>query len=85
MIEFARHRAYFQIMSAGLNVEQMTLEEKLRAMETLWENLSRREEDIPVPQWHKDLLDERESLVKKGKAKFMDWETAKAKIAAKIS
>jgi len=69
-------------MSAVLNVEQMTLEEKLRAMETLWENLSRREEDIPVPQWHKDLLDERERSVKEGKASFMNWETAKAKIAS---
>ncbi len=67
-------------MSALLNIEQMTLEEKLRAMELLWENLSRREEDIVVPQWHKDLLDERERSVKEGKAQFLDWETAKARI-----
>ena len=69
-------------MATVLNVEQMTLEEKLRAMEALWENLSRREEDIPVPQWHKELLDEREALLKEAKAKFIDWETAKARIAS---
>jgi hypothetical protein len=59
----------------------MTLEEKLRAMEALWDDLCRREEDVPVPQWHKDLLDERERLVQEGKAQFVDWETAKKRIA----
>ncbi len=63
----------------------MTLEEKLRAMETLWENLSRHEEDLLVPQRHKDLLDERKRSLQEGKAKFLDWETAKAKIASGTS
>ncbi len=71
-------------MSAALQIDQMTLEEKLRAMELLWENLILREQDIPIPQWHKDLLDEREHLVKEGKAKFLDWETAKAQIRSGI-
>ena len=69
-------------MSMVLNVEQMSLEEKLRTMELLWENLSRREEGIPVPQWHKDLLDERERAVKEGRAQFITWESAKARIAS---
>ena len=63
----------------------MTLEEKLRTMELLWEDLCRREESIPVPQWQKDLLDERERLVAQGKALFMDWETAKKRIAERTS
>ncbi len=63
----------------------MTLEEKLRAMEALWDDLCRREEAVPVPQWHKDLLDERERLVREGKARFIDWETAKKRIAERTS
>ena len=72
-------------MSAALQLDRMTVEEKLHAMDALWEDLSRNEKDIPVPQWHKDLLDERARLVKEGKAKFMDWETAKAQVKAKTS
>jgi hypothetical protein len=68
-----------------LQLDQMTLEEKLRAMESLWEDLCRREETIPVPQWQKDLLDERERLVEQGKARFMDWETAKKRVAERTS
>ncbi len=67
-------------MTVELPVEQMTVEEKLRAMDILWENLQRDEKNIPVPQWHKDLLNERERLIREGKAQFSDWETAKQRI-----
>ena len=68
-------------VSIELEIGKMTLEEKLRAMETLWDELCRRDEDVPVPQWHKDLLNERERLIEQGKARFIDWETAKKRIS----
>ena len=58
----------------------MTLEDKLHAMDALWDDLCRRKENVPVLQWHKDLLDERTRLVEQGKARFIDWETAKKRI-----
>ena len=67
---------------ALMQIDQMTLEEKLLAMEALWDNLCRREEGLPMLQWHKDLLDERERLIRDGKARFTDWETAKRRITA---
>ncbi len=66
-------------------IDQMTLEEKLLAMEALWDDLCRREASLPMLQWHKDLLDERERLVRDGKARFTDWETAKRRIAGQAS
>jgi len=67
-------------MSISLQIDHMTLADKLRAMEALWEDLCRNEESVPVPQWHRDVLDERERLVKSGKARFVDWETAKKEL-----
>ncbi len=66
---------------AVIQIDRMTLEEKLLAMESLWDDLCRREENIPMLQWHKDLLDERERLVLEGKARFTDWDTAKRRIS----
>ena len=65
---------------AGIQIDQMTLAEKLLAMEALWDDLCRREEGIPLLQWHRDLLDERERLIRDGKARFTDWETASHRI-----
>lgn len=61
-------------------IRQMSFHEKLQVMEALWEDISREEDRVEVPQWHKDLLDERESLVREGKAQFLDWETAKKQL-----
>jgi hypothetical protein len=71
-------------MTVEIPLEQMTVEEKLRAMELIWENLRRDEKNIPVPQWHRDLLGEREKLIAEGKAHFEDWESAKNWIAGKV-
>lgn len=71
-------------MSTDLQIDQMTLEEKLRAMEALWEALCRHNA-VPVEQWHKDVLDARERLIEEGKAEFSDWETAKKRITERIS
>lgn len=72
-------------MPVELQIEQMTLEEKLRAMEALWDDLCRRQSDVPMPQWHKELLDERERLLEQGKAHFTDWERAKKRISERVT
>ena len=64
---------------------ELPLHEKLRMMEALWDGIAPLEAEMEVPQWHKDLLDEREQLIQEGKAKFIDWETAKLQIKDAIS
>jgi hypothetical protein len=68
-----------------LPLEEMTVTEKLQVMEELWSDLCCNQDQIPVPQWHKDILDRREELVKQGKATFVDWKIAKKRIATRIS
>ena len=70
---------------AAISIDQMTLPEKLLAMEALWDDLCRREADLPMLQWHKELLDERERLVQEGPARFSDWEAAKQRITGQTS
>ena len=72
-------------MSIQLQIDQMTIAEKLRIMEELWDDLRARAEDVPVPQWQKDLLDERERLIETGEARFDDWEAARKRITEQTS
>lgn len=62
---------------ARIPIESMTLEEKLEAMELLWEDLSRRAEAVESPQWHKELLNKREAALARGDDAFEDWEVFK--------
>jgi hypothetical protein len=72
-------------MPTTLPISHLTLDQKLRTMEALWADLSQHEEQVPVPQWHKAVLADRERMVREGKAKFIDWDTAKRRIARRTS
>ncbi|MFQ5924090.1 MAG: addiction module protein [Anaerolineales bacterium] len=71
-------------MAVNLPLKEMTLQEKLAVMESIWEDLSRAPEATESPAWHKDILDERRKLIAEGKAQFADWETAKTEIRKKL-
>jgi len=72
-------------MAFNLPLKDMTLQEKLAAMESLWEDLARTPEAIESPAWHKEVLEERLRLLAEGKTQFIDWETAKEALRKKLS
>ena len=76
---------YASAMSKNLPLTEMTVQEKLAAMELLWEDLSRCPDSVESPPWHKEILDERRQRVAEGQGQFTDWETAKIAIRNKVS
>lgn len=60
----------------SITLEKMSLAEKLEAMEALWADLSRTPADVPVPQWHRDVLKAR----LESPATWLDWEQVKASL-----
>jgi len=63
-----------------LNLGEMTIEEKLKAMEMLWDDICRSVPDFSSPSWHGNVLKEREQRIRDGKEKFLDWDQAKEDI-----
>lgn len=61
---------YTEAMSMNLPLKDMTLQEKLAAMELLWEELGRSPESVESPAWHKDVLEERRDRVAEGRKKL---------------
>ena len=61
-----------------LEVKKMSLEERLQAMEMLWDSLVG-ETEIESPGWHQDILNEREKKIKNGEAEFISLEELRAK------
>ncbi|HSI11531.1 MAG TPA: addiction module protein [Chthoniobacter sp.] len=62
--------------------DQLPHAEKLRLMETLWAELSRKGEWVS-PAWHGDALAETERRLKDGQEEMIDWQQAKAELRAK--
>lgn len=71
-------------MIATLPLKKMSIQDKISAMESIWEDLCQNAGDIASPEWHKDVLKEREKNLKSGADSFLDWEDAKTQIREKI-
>jgi len=71
-------------MKAELPLAQMTLAEKLQAMEVLWADLSERAADEAVPAWHAVVLAERERRLAAGEERVLDWDGAKRQLRREL-
>jgi len=72
-------------MSPMLKLDSMSIEEKLEAMEALWADLCHNEEVLPVYEWQKEILNDRQRLIAEGKTRFIDWDEAKSLIDEETS
>ena len=71
-------------MNISLALKDMTVQEKLRVMESIWDELSRNADEVHSPEWHRELLSEREAAISRGEVKFEDWQTARKKLEQDI-
>jgi len=71
-------------MNITLPLKQMSIEEKLQVMEAIWDDLSQRADELHPPEWHREVLAEREEAIARGDEQFEDWEVARKKIEKHI-
>ena len=65
---------------SALPIKKMSRDEKLRAMEELWESLTQDESDYESPRWHEDALRETAERYAAGQEEPIDWAAAKREL-----
>ena len=75
---------YARLMIAQTEIRKLPLSEKLELLEAIWSELSSDPDNIVVPDWHKDILDERQHGVEQGSMNAIDWELAKQQINRRV-
>lgn len=71
-------------MVVAIPLKKMTVSDKLRALEDIWDDLQRTPEAVPSPSWHADVLNARQKRIRDGKSKFKDWADAKRDIRERV-
>lgn len=61
-------------------LERMSVTERLRAMDQLWDSLNRRGDEIPSPDWHQDVLADRKARAERGEAKFLTLDQLRSRL-----
>lgn len=70
-------------MPVSIPLEQMSTEEKIQAMESLWDALRTHAPDMVSPDWHGEILAKRQAAAELGEERFENWETAKKNIKSR--
>jgi Putative addiction module component len=68
-----------------LPLERMSVAEKLEVIDAIWQALIKREGSIPVPDWHKQILESRRRAYLRGDIGYTSWEDAKDEIRRRVS
>jgi hypothetical protein len=71
-------------MGVAKSLDKMTVAEKLRTLEEIWQDLQRTPDEVPSPAWHADVLRARLKRIRKGKSHFRDWNEAKRAIRERV-
>ena len=71
-------------MAVDLPLAQMSLDDKLLAMELLWGELSKTPERLEAPQWHRELLLQRLNQVQQCTASFQSLDKAISELRSEL-
>jgi len=58
-----------------LKIDEMSTEEKLRLVESIWDNIVSTSSDVVSPEWHFEILEKRAN-----EDNFSDWDTVKERL-----
>ncbi len=71
-------------MHLSIPLEQMSVEDKLQAIEEIWADLAATPENITSPAWHVDVLRAREKRISEGTSHFLDIAEAKKAVREQL-
>ena len=67
-------------MIESSQIERVSVTERLQAMDQLWDSLTREGDEIPSPDWHRDVLADRKARAQQGEAKFLTLDQLRSRL-----
>jgi putative addiction module component (TIGR02574 family) len=64
--------------------EDLSMEEKLDYVQSLWDHVSARPDQVPVPDWHKRIVDDRLAAHRADPGAARPWEEVRERLQEKI-
>ncbi len=67
-------------MSIEIPLDTLSVPEKIRLLESVWESLCSKSGDVRSPEWHREVLETRKQRLEEGRATVSPWKEAKDRI-----
>jgi putative addiction module component (TIGR02574 family) len=67
-------------MSLEIPLDTLSVSEKARLLESVWDSLCSQSGDVRSPEWHHEVLETRKRRLEDGRATVSPWNEAKARL-----
>ena len=67
-------------MSVEITLDNLSVSEKVRLLERVWDSLCSKSGDVRSPDWHREVLETRKRRLEEGRATVSPWSEAKARL-----
>ena len=64
--------------------DELSPEEKLDYVQALWDRVASHPEDVPVPDWHRDVVAERLAAHRAGEGSSRPWEEVRQELLSRL-
>jgi putative addiction module component (TIGR02574 family) len=61
-------------------IERMSIAERLETIEEIWLSLYQKADQVPSPDWHRDVLADRKARAERGEAKFLTLDQLRSRL-----
>lgn len=78
-----RITGYHHVMLAMEQISRMSSNERIEAMEILWQSFAKEGLDYPSPDWHGKVLAERSEIIDSGKASWLSVDDLQARLLSR--
>ena len=68
-----------------LGFDDLPVEQQIDYVQTLWDRIAAREDQIPVPPWHREVLDERLAEHQADPDASRPWEQVEAELRQRLA
>lgn len=67
-------------MSNEISLDGLSVAEKVQLLERVWSELCRSTADVASPDWHREILEERQRRLLSGEATVSSWRDTKTRL-----
>lgn len=65
--------------------DALSIDEQIDYVQSLWDHIAARPEDVPVPDWHKEILAERLAAHRADDGKGREWDEIEKDLRADLT
>lgn len=65
--------------------DALSIDDKIDYVQSLWDRIAARPEDVPVPDWHREVINERLAAHRTDAEQGKEWEEVEGEITAELT